>query len=80
MKKSYNNQPLAKVVKMVGSQSELAELLNVKPPTVNQWLTGVKPVPFKRCLQIESIVGGAVTAEELLPDFDWELVRRTRFA
>lgn len=74
------NHPLKRVVDMVGSQTRLADLLNVKPPTVNQWVTGVKPIPVKRCLQIERIVGGAVTAEELHPDFEWDLIRAHRYA
>jgi DNA-binding transcriptional regulator YdaS (Cro superfamily) len=75
MKKTHVNMPLAKAVDIIGSQAKLALLLGVKPPTVNQWLTGVKPIPIKRCPQIEKLVGGAVRCEDLLPTFDWSYMR-----
>ena len=54
-----------------GSQSALAGLLRVRPPTVNQWAKGVRPVPPKYCTAIETATSGAVMRQDLLPDDYW---------
>lgn len=57
--------------------SELARRIDVRPPTVHQWATGVRPVPSERCPQIERATGGLVTCEELRPDLaeHWAYLR-----
>lgn len=61
----------------VGGQASLARMLNVKPPTVNQWIKDERPVPAERCIEIERATGGAVRCEELRPDIDWAYLRAT---
>lgn len=65
-------EAVAKAAKLVGNPSELARRLEVKPPTVHQWLHGQRPVPPKRASQIEGLTDGAVTRQELCPDFPWD--------
>lgn len=65
------NEVIRRAVEIVGGQSEMARLLDVKPPTVNQWVSGVRPVPPRRCPAIEKATGGVITRPELRPD-DWQ--------
>lgn len=59
--------------KALGSQRAMAEALNVTPATVNQWVSGVRPVPVERCPAIEVATAGKVTRRDIRPD-DWWLV------
>lgn len=60
---------------IMGSQRALAEALDVKPPTVNEWCKGDKPVPPAKAPLIESLTGGRVTCEQVCPKVPWHLVR-----
>ena len=55
-----------------GRTSRLARVMNVAPATVSQWSSKVRRVPVLRCLEIEAILHGAVTRQDLRPDIDWE--------
>lgn len=55
--------------------SSMAKLIGVSSPTVSQWLSGKRPVPAKRCVQIERATEGAVRCEDLRPDIDWSVLR-----
>jgi len=59
-------------VDIFGTEKNLAGQLGVRPPTVNQWLSGVRPVPPKRAIQIEAITHGSSKKEDLCPNFPWE--------
>lgn len=59
----------------IGGQKKLADFLGVKPPTVNQWVNGVRRVPAERCPDIEAATG--VRCEELRPDVNWAVLRGT---
>lgn len=59
-----------------GGQARLAGLLGVTPPTVNQWIKGVRQVPAERCPDIEKATG--VRCEELRPDVNWAVLRGAR--
>ena len=52
------------------SGQELAGMLGVSQPVVSSWVIGRKPVPEKRCVEIERLTSGAVTRKDLRPD-DW---------
>ncbi|NYT38898.1 helix-turn-helix domain-containing protein [Allopusillimonas soli] len=58
---------------IAGGLSALSRLLGVKPPTVHQWLSGLRPVPVERCAAIEQATQGKVTRRDLRPD-DWYLI------
>ena len=53
-----------------GSSSQLAKKINAPSPDVYSWASGKRPVPVKRCVQIEQSTNGAVTRKDLRPD-DW---------
>lgn len=55
----------------------MARILGVKPPTVNQWVHLVKPIPAERCPEIEKATHGVVVCEDLRPDVDWAYLRGT---
>ncbi|WP_130931621.1 Cro/CI family transcriptional regulator [Pseudomonas sp. Sample_24] len=57
--------------RLLGSQAELARLLRVTAPTVNQWCSGERAVPAKRALQIEALTGGQIKRSDLCPSFPW---------
>ena len=49
-----------------GGQAALARLLGVSPQAVNQWVTGVRPVPPKHAIAIEKATG--TSRFDLRPD------------
>lgn len=57
--------------RLLGNQAEMARLLRVTAPTVNQWCSGKRPVPAKRAVQIEVLTAGAVKRIALCPSFPW---------
>lgn len=59
--------------KSVGGQASLARAIGVSPAVVNQWVSGVRPVPVERCVAIERATHSAVTRRDLRPD-DWHLI------
>lgn len=60
---------------ILGSKSALARAVGVKPPTVQQWCNGERPVPPKKCIEIERATDRKVRVEELLPGYDWAFIR-----
>lgn len=68
-------QAITQAASAVGGQAQLARLLGVTPPTVNQWISGTRQVPAERCPAIERATNGAVRCEELRPDVDWSVLR-----
>ena len=69
---------IKRAIKVVGSQSALAEALGIKQPTVSEWVRGGRPLPLERCIDIERVtraLGKAVTCEELRPDIPWHVLR-----
>lgn len=59
--------PIRKAVAIVGNQTKLAEILDVAPSAVQQWVAA-NHVPAKRVLAVEAATGGQVTRSELRPD------------
>jgi len=59
---------LAKVVEIVGGQTQLARLLGVKQANVWHWLNKADRVPGEYVLAIETATGGQVTRHDLRPD------------
>lgn len=57
--------------RLLGSQAEMARLLRVTAPTVNQWCSGERAVPAKRALQIEVLTQGQIKKADLCPSFPW---------
>ncbi|MNF75804.1 hypothetical protein D3C84_578860 [compost metagenome] len=57
--------------RLLGSQAEMARLLRVTAPTVNQWCSGERAVPAKRALQIEALTQGQIKKTDLCPSFPW---------
>lgn len=70
-----SSESILKACAIVGGQSCLARLLGIKPPTINQWAKGIRPVPAERCIDIERITKRAVLCEQLRPDIDWAFIR-----
>jgi DNA-binding transcriptional regulator YdaS (Cro superfamily) len=59
---------IKEAVRLAGGPTALAKKINVKTPTVCQWLSKKRPVPSGRCLAIEQAVDGRVTRYELCPE------------
>jgi len=66
---------IQKAADILGGQARLARAVGVKPPTVNQWANGDRPVPVGRCPQIEQLTGGSIRCEDLRPDVNWAVLR-----
>ncbi len=58
--------------RIVGSQAELARRLSLAAPTVNQWCSGIRPIPAARAIQIEVATKGAISRRDLCPQFPWK--------
>jgi len=69
---------ISRACKYVGGQAALARAVGVPPAFVFQWLNNKRPVPVSRCPAIEQATNGAVTCEELRPDFDWQYLRNSK--
>lgn len=77
-----NQSPIERACSKVGGQARLAEILNVTPAAVHQWVRGLRQVPTERCSSIERATEGAVTCEDLRPDLSdhWSYLRGTASA
>jgi DNA-binding transcriptional regulator YdaS (Cro superfamily) len=62
------NAALLKIVKRVGSITELAEILGVSRPHVGNWVYGRRKIPPRLVKKLVSLSGGEVTPEDLRPD------------
>ncbi len=67
------NSHLIKASEILGSQALLAKAIGVTQPTLNQWISGDRPVPIERCVLIEQATNGQVTRKDLRPD-DWHRI------
>ncbi|AWR59151.1 MULTISPECIES: transcriptional regulator [Proteus] len=62
------NKLIDKAIGMVGSQQKLAEICNVKQPSVWAWLHGKKKPSATSAKRIELATNGVVQASKLRPD------------
>jgi len=60
------HSPIDRAAGIVGSQRELARLLDVTPQAITKWKN--TRVPAERVLEIEAATGGAISRHELRPD------------
>lgn len=70
--------PVEKATRILGGALSLAKLCSVSASFVYQWIEGTRAVPAKHAPLIESATraaGDVVTAEELCPDFRWDIIR-----
>ena len=68
---------IEKAAKILGSQTELAELCGVSRGAVSQWKGAERKVPAEYCPLIERATQGRVRCEELRPDVQWDVLRDT---
>lgn len=62
---NLNMKAIIRAIKLIGSQTALANYLGVKPQAVNQWAHGGRPIPPERVIPIEQATKGQVTRHEL---------------
>ena len=62
--------PIEKAYGYVGGATALANALGVSPSMVTNWAKKRRPVPVKRCVEIEKLTNGMVSRKDLRPD-DW---------
>ena len=65
------NTLLSEAITDHGGLSACARMIGVRPPTMHQWIKGLRPVPPRRCCAIESVL--AVRRWDLRPR-DWHLI------
>lgn len=68
-----NKSPIERACDAVGSQAEMARILEVTPAMINQLMKGSRPVPVEHCYAIEVASKGSVTRRDLRPD-DWQKI------
>ena len=73
-----NTNAINRVCETLGSQAALARVLDVSAVTVNQWVSGTRPIPAERCPEIEKATRGAIRCEDLRPDVNWQYLRGTK--
>jgi DNA-binding transcriptional regulator YdaS (Cro superfamily) len=56
----------------LGGGAAAAAQLCVKSSTVSEWLSGRRPLPLARALEIERLTDGKITCEALRPDVNWQ--------
>lgn len=61
-----------KAIEIVGGQTALARLCNVKQQHVWRWLNTVEKLPAEHAIAIEHATSGQITRELLRPDIRWE--------
>lgn len=61
------NTSIERAVQIVGSQSEVARQVGVKPQSVQQWVSSGR-VPPHWCLTLERITNKQITRYDLRPD------------
>jgi len=57
----------------IESNASLAKKLSISPSLVSQWRSGVRPIPFERCPEIEKATAGMVTRIDLCPN-NWKVL------
>ena len=55
----------------MGGTTATAKLLGVSKSTVAQFKTGKRRLPVLRALEVEKLVGGLVTHQQMRPDLPW---------
>lgn len=61
-----------------GKTVELAAVIGLPASIVSFWANGKRQVPAERCPSIEEATNGMVTCEELRPDINWSILRRSK--
>jgi DNA-binding transcriptional regulator YdaS (Cro superfamily) len=61
-------EALQRAIERAGGQAALANVMNVTPQAVSQWVHSRRPIPLSRAIAIEQWSGGAITRAELRPD------------
>jgi DNA-binding transcriptional regulator YdaS (Cro superfamily) len=62
------HKALSKIIKEVGSVSELAKRIKVTQPCVSHWLSGIRKIPATKVKLLVELSNGKVSEEELRPD------------
>ena len=62
------NVALSKIIKEVGSVSDLAKILGVSQSYVSNWLSGDREIPATKVRLLVGLSNGKVTEEDLRPD------------
>ena len=67
-----NAPGINRAIDLAGGQTALAKLMGVTQGLIHQLTTGRSNLTPERAVQIETVLGGKVTCEELLPQFEWQ--------
>lgn len=67
---------IRRAIDLCGGVTNVAKLLRVTPQAVCFWRDQKRKFPVEHCPVIERATDGAVSCEDLRPDFDWAYVRR----
>lgn len=71
----FNKEAFNKASELSGGANALAEKLQVTYQTVLNWKNGRNKTAPQVAIEIERLVNGAVTKQELMPDFPWDTGR-----
>ncbi|TKC83852.1 helix-turn-helix domain-containing protein [Trinickia terrae] len=63
--------PIKKACELAGGVTHFAKAIGVRPSTAHEWLTGRRPVPTRRCVQIEAKYCSPEVTRRTLRPSDW---------
>jgi len=75
MRGMNDQHPIFRACVAAGGRGILAASLGVTRQAISGW--AATQVPAERCPDIERITRGAVRCEDLRPDIDWGVLRRS---
>ena len=67
---------LNRMVRIFGSQTNIAKQLNIDPMAISQWKSRGY-IPTNRALQIEKLTGGLVTALDVIRLYDVAKIKKS---
>mgnify|MGYP000976842666 CR=1 FL=1 len=71
---------ISKAVELLGGPVAAAKALDVSPQAISFWVNGHRTPSAETCIAIERATSGAVKVENLRPDIDWSVIRKTKVA
>lgn len=73
-----NQEALKKAIEIAGGMQPLATKIDVSYQSILNWKSGRTNISPFTCMKIEEALNGAVTKEEILPDYSWNKVSKEK--
>jgi len=71
---------ITRAIEHFGSQEKLAKALGVSQGAISQYAKGSKRPSAEVAIRLEEITCGQVSADDVRPDINWDIIRNSRAA